>query len=555
MSLDGAFLHKTVQELKQATDCHIDKIYQPSRDELVFSLRKKGFSKKLLISAKSGAQRVHFTENRYENPAVPPMFCMLMRKYLSAARLTDVIQPALERVITLVFSTSNEMGDIVEIRLVCELIGGRANIILVNHDGKIIDALRHSDVETGNRIILPTATYTLPEKAEKLNPLNYTANEILAKSAGGSLLSLVDGFSPLICREIENSDQKAATLENILNNLKTNNCPTLIYNNDGEPFDFTYTDIKQYGSDCKTSRFESFSALLDAFYTEKETLLRINTAARDIIKLLNNLKNRTEKKLSLRLQELKKCENRETLRIYGELIKANLYAIPKGASFAEVPNYYSENMETVRIPLDISLSPANNANKYFKEYKKTYTAEQTLKELTAQDRDELIYFDSVLDSIERSRSLNDIAQIREELADAGYLKKLQIRGKRPQPQNQFKEYTSAEGYKILVGKNNRQNDYLTTVLAKKNDLWFHTKNIPGSHVIVFCNGNETSEATVLRAATLAALNSKAASSANVAVDYTPVKYVKKPNGAKPGMVIYTTNKTVYVTPKGECENK
>ena len=552
MSLDGAFLHKTLQELKQAIDCHIDKIYQPSRDELVFSLRKKGFSKKLLISAKAGAQRVHFTENKYDNPAVPPMFCMLMRKYLSSAKLISITQPALERVATFVFSTSNEMGDIVEVSLVCELIGGRANIILVNQHGKIIEALRHSDVESGGRLILPTATYTLPERQEKLNPLNHTAKELLSKAENGSLLSTADGFSPLVCREIENSYNQEAALENVLENLKVNVSPTLVYNDLGEPYDFTYTKITQYGGSFKNARFESFSALLDAFYTEKETALRINTAARDIIKLLNNLKNRTEKKLSLRLQELKKCENRETLRIYGELIKANLYAIPKGASFAEVPNYYSENMETVHIPLDIALSPANNANKYFKEYKKTYTAEQTLKELTKQDRDELVYFDSVLDSIERSRTLTDIAQIREELAEAGYIKQPQIRSKKTQQaQNQFKEYTSIEGYKILAGKNNRQNDYLTTVLAKKNDLWFHTKNIAGSHIIVFCEGKEVSDATILQAAKLAALNSKAACSTNVAVDYTPVKYVKKPNGAKPGMVIYTTNKTVYVTPKGE----
>ena len=239
------------------------------------------------------------------------------------------------------------------------------------------------------------------------------------------------------------------------------------------------------------------------------------------------------------------------MRIYGELIKANLYNIDKGASFAEVPNYYSENMETVRIPLDISRTPQNNANKYFKEYKKTYTAEQTLKKLTEEDRQELIYFESVLDSIERASSLSDIAQIREELQDGGYIKQHTGGKKRKDAPNEFKEFTSAEGYKILVGKNNKQNDYLTCTLASKNDLWFHVKTQAGSHVIVFCGGNKVSDETILQAAQLAAENSKAKNSSNVAVDYTPVKYVKKPNGAKAGMVIYTTNKTVYVTPKGE----
>lgn len=551
MALDGAFIFRITEELKTAIDCHVDKIYQPTRDELVFLLRKKDFHKKLLITAKSGAQRLHFTESKYENPAVPPMFCMLLRKYLSSARLIEVLQPALERVVVLVFSGTNEMGDITEIRLVCELIGGKANIILVNHDGKIIDSLKHSDIETASRLILPGATYNFPEKADKLNPLENTAQEILDKAQSSSLLATVDGFSPLICREIEGCENPQKALEKIINDLKSGNNPTLIYNPDGEPFEFSFTEISQYGENYQTKRFESFSELLDAFYGEKEAALRINTAARDIIKLISNTKNRTQKRLSLRLSDLKKCENRENLRIYGELIKANLYNIQKGASFAEVPNYYSENMETVRIPLDISLSPANNANRYFKEYKKTYTAEQTLKTLTEKDKQELLYLDSVLDSIERSRTLTDIAQIREELAEAGYIKQASSRKKANQTVNVFKEYTSAEGYKIIVGKNNKQNDYITTVLASKGDLWFHVKNIAGSHVVVFCDGKEVSDQTILQAATLAATNSKAQNSSNVAVDYTPIKYVKKPNGAKAGMVIYTTNKTVYVTPKGE----
>lgn len=549
MAFDGAFLHKVIDELKTATDCHVDKIYQPSRDELVFLLRKKGFQKRLLISTKSGAQRVHFTENKYENPQTPPMFCMLMRKYLSAARLVDIIQPELERVATFVFSASNEMGDIVELRLVCELIGGKANIILVNSDGKIIDSLRHNDVESSSRLILPGATYTLPTRIKKLNPLTCEIDEILNSTPDGSLLSVIDGFSPLICREIENSPTPAKTLEIILDDLKNNYSPTLIYDKENRPFDYTYTMISQYGSSFQNRNPQSFSALLDAFYTQKETALRINSAAKDIIKLLTNLKNRTEKKLALRLAELEKCKNRETLRIYGELIKANIFQIEKGSSFALVPNYYSETMETVKIPLDISLSPQNNANKYFKEYKKTYTAEQTLKELTQKDKQELIYFDSVLDIIERSKTLAEIAEVREELAEAGYIKQTSNPKKNNNQSISYKEYLSDEGYKILVGKNNKQNDYITTVLASKNDLWFHVKNIAGSHVVVFCSGQEVSEKTIIMAATLAAENSKASASSNVAVDYTPVKYVKKPNGAKPGMVIYTTNKTVYVTPK------
>ena len=551
MAFDGAFLHKITQELSVAIGCHVDKIYQPSRDELVLTLRKKGFAERLLITAKSGNARLHFTANKYENPENPPMFCMLMRKYLNAARLVDIIQPELERVAVLLFSSSNEMGDIVEIKLVCELIGNKANIILVNENGRIIDSLRHSDVESGGRLILPNAVYEFPEAQNKLNPLTTELSVIIKKAEETSYLKTVDGFSPLICREIEESENPKDRFAQILNDLKTDGNPILILDNNNLPFDFTFTDIKQYGSTFKTEKFESFSALLDGFYTKKETVSRINSSAKDIIKLINNLKNRTEKKISLRLLDLEKCKNRETLRVYGELIKANLYSIKNGSEFAEVVNYYDSELKTVKIPLNPAISPSANANKYFKDYKKSYTAEQTLTALIEKDRKELEYFDTVSDSINRSSTLSDLQEIREELEETGYIKRTKDKRKKNNSNSVFKEYTSREGYRILVGKNNRQNDLITTQIASKLDLWFHTKDIAGSHVLVMSGGKEVSDQTVLQAATLAAKNSKAAASSKVAVDYTPVKFVKKPNGAKPGMVIYTTNKTIFVNPTEE----
>ena len=551
MAFDGAFLHKITQELSVAVGCHVDKIYQPSRDELVLTLRKKGFAERLLITAKSGNARLHFTANKYENPENPPMFCMLMRKYLNAARLVDIIQPELERVAVLLFSSSNEMGDIVEIKLVCELIGNKANIILVNENGRIIDSLRHSDVESGGRLILPNAVYEFPEAQNKLNPLTTELSVIIKKAEETSYLKTVDGFSPLICREIEESENPKDRFAQILNDLKTDGNPILILDNNNLPFDFTFTDIKQYGSTFKTEKFESFSALLDGFYTKKENVSRINSSAKDIIKLINNLKNRTEKKISLRLLDLEKCKNRETLRIYGELIKANLYSIKNGSEFAEVVNYYDSELKTVKIPLNPAISPSANANKYFKDYKKSYTAEQTLTALIEKDQKELEYFDAVLDSINRSSTLSDLQEIREELEETGYIKRTKDKRKKGNSNSVFKEYTSREGYRILVGKNNRQNDLITTQIASKLDLWFHTKDIAGSHVLVMSGGKVVSDQTVLQAATLAAKNSKAAASSKVAVDYTPVKFVKKPNGAKPGMVIYTTNKTIFVNPTEE----
>ena len=558
MAFDGGFLHRTVAELNNAVDSHVDKIYQPSKDELVLLLRKKDFSKRLLICVRQGSARIQFTENKYENPASPPMFCMLIRKYLSAARLIRVTQPALERIAELTFSYTNEMGDISEIRLIAEFIGNKTNILLVGADGKIIDCLRKSDPETAERLLLPGAEYEYPANREKLNPLTANIDKICTAVCAHSgdqakaLLDTVDGFSPLVCREAvykaEITGSLNSALSNIILDVKSGGIPIMLVKADGSPFDFSYTEISQYSDEFSKKSFESYSELLDAFYTARENTERLKHSASDIIKLVTNLHARTERKLAIRLHDLKKCENREILRIYGELLKANLYKLENGASFAEVENYYDE-MKPIRIPLNPALSPQKNAEKYFKDYKKSYTAEHTLVALTKKDEEELKYFDSVLDSITRCESLSEIAEIREELSLAGYIKQSGTRKKKASAVPQFKEYKSGEGYKILVGKNNRQNDYLTTALAAKNDLWFHAKNIPGSHVIVMCRGGEVSEETIMNAAALAAANSKAADSSQVPVDYTPVKFVKKPNGAKPGMVIYTTNKTVFVTPK------
>lgn len=566
MAFDGGFLHKVVDELNIAADSHIYKIYQPSKDELVFLLRKKGLNKKLLITVRQGASRIHFTENKYENPEVPPNFCMLLRKYLLSARLLSVTQPSLERIAELNFSATNELGDIVNLKLVCEFIGNMANVILLGPDGKILDALRHSDVETAKRLILPGALYEYPAAEEKLNPVLSSGEEIYSALSESEcplckkLLSTVEGFSPLVCREIEyltdlsNNDKKQAFLlafDKIKEDLTVNQKPVMLYDRDGLPLDFCYIEICQYGKGFNLKYFDDFSSLLDAFYSAKDLQNRISTAARDIIKLVNNLKNRTEKKLSLRLIELKNCENRDSLRIYGELLKSNLHLLKNGDTKAVVPNYYDENLSLIEIPLNPTLSPSKNADKYFKDYKKTYSAEQALTVLTEKDKEELVYFDSVLDSISRSTTLAEISEIRTELSDSGYIKRQAVQKKKKPPTANFKEYTSQEGYKILVGKNNIQNDLLTCRMASKNDLWFHVKNIPGSHVVVFCGGENVSDETVLFAASLAALHSKAATSSGVPVDYTQIKYVKKPAGAKPGMVIYTTNKTVYVTPPKE----
>lgn len=555
MAFDGGFLHTVAQELQQAVDCHVDKIYQPARDVLVLQLRKKGFVKRLVLSAASGTARVHFTEQKQENPDTPPMFCMLARKIFSSAKLIAVQQKGLERVIEFTFDTANEMGDRIKPKIVCELITGSSNIILVGDDGKIYDAVHRSDIEKSDRLIMSGATYRYPDSQNKINILNADLDLVVNKvnecnnvDLPSAILQTLEGMSPLVCREISNYENITTALQKLKKNISSGEF-NILYKADGTPADFCYMPITQYGSLYSVKQFDSPSQLLDAFYSERENAARINKASSDITKLLSNLISRAKRRMAIRGEELERNLNREDLRINGELIKANLYAIKPGSATACVQNYYDENLSIIEIPLDPSLSPAANAAKYFKDYKKSCAAVQSLGALIESDKQEIEYLESVSESLTRCKSLADIAEIREELSLGGYIKSISQKQPRKKAQTQLTEYKSVEGYKIVVGKNNLQNDYITCTLASKGDMWFHTKNIHGSHVVVFCGGAPISDETILFAARLAAKNSKAASSGNVPVDYTPIKYVKKPSGAKAGMVIYTTNKTIFVTPE------
>lgn len=566
MALDGGFLHLIKTELGKAEDSHIDKIYQPSRDELVLLLRKKGFAKRLIISARSGSARIHFTEQKSENPDSPPMFCMLARKHFSSARLTQVNQQGLERVLELCFDATNEMGDRVNVKIVCELIGNSSNIILVGSDNRIIDAVHRSDIETAKRIIAPGAVYEYPPRQDKLSLAEGSVSELTQKvlckpekPLSSALLEAIGGLSPLVSRELAYrvgcedkmvADADAHTLETAISALKADlndgRCYILFEN--GTPKDFSYTKIGQYGSLYDIEDFDTPSALLDRFYAERERTATLKRQSSDVSKTVNGLIARAKKRLALRLVELEDCKDREKFKIYGELIKANLYAIKSGMESVELVNFYDEQLRSITVPLDVTLSPANNAARYFKEYKKRHTAEQTLTLLIEKDKEEIAYLESVAQSLELCNDSADIEEIRDELRQGGYIRTHQ-QNRRKKPKTELKQFESREGYTILVGKNNLQNDQITCRIASKNDLWFHVKDEAGSHVVILCDGKEVSDETLLFAARLAAANSKAAASSKVAVDYTPIKYVKKPNGAKPGMVIYTTNKTVYVTPE------
>lgn len=568
MPLDGIFISRLCDELGSACGSRIDKIFQPSKDELVITLRASGFAKKLLLCARSGSSRVHFTEENFENPPVPPMFCMLMRKYLSGGKLLSVTQDGYERAITLNILATDELGDRRELRLITELIGNGSNIILVGADGRIVDAVRRSDIETGGRLIQPGAIYTPPSAQQKQDPKNTALAEsaILEKRElplSRAILESISGISPLVARELASEispsdetvsllgDDERSKLKAVLAALPSlcdGGTPYMISDENGIPKDFSYMPIRQYGNLYGGKSFDGFSELLDGFYSERDRLYRLRRSANDVYKTLQNLALRTDKKLALRRRELEKCTDRDKYRIYGELIKANISKIGRGAATATVPNYYDENLRDVQIPLDPALSPAANSAKYFKEYRKKCTAEQTLGGLIAECERERAYITSVRDALDRAETVAEILDIRDELESTGYLKKQ--KGKTAKRQTlKPREYISSDGYKILVGRNNTQNDLLTLRTAKKDDLWLHTKNIHGSHVIVFCDGKEPPVTTIMQAAQLAAYHSQARSSSQVPVDYTKVKNVKKPAGAKPGMVIYKTNNTVFVTPK------
>ena len=565
MAFDGCFLHTLLSEINRAAGARVEKIYQPSRDELLVHLKQKGFSGKLFIAARSAGSRIGFTKAEFENPAVPPMFCMLARKVFSSSRFVLAEQKGLERIIELNFEAVNELGDIVKPKIICEFIGGAGNIILCDSNGRILDAVNRSDI-TAARLIMPGCKYEYPENRGKLDLTAVPSEKIVEAVAQKSgevasrLLDVCDGVSPLVCREIcfsafktvdastDNSDlaKLVLPLEALKKSVLGNPSYTVLYEN-GIPKDFSFTDINQYGSAYGKKQYETGSEMLDAFYSDRDKATRLKRQSGDLLKAVNNLLNRARRRMNLRIKDLEATKDREKLRISGELIKANIHAVRPGSASVTVKNYYDEDLGEVTIKLDPALSPAANAAKYFKEYKKSCAASVNLVSLIEADKREIEYLDSVLYSLEEVNCTADISEIRDELVLAGYIK-AQPSAKRKKSALSAQEHISREGYRILVGHNNLQNDYITTRLADKNDTWLHAKNIHGSHVVIKNAGGDISEETLLFAAKLAAENSRAKNSSNVPVDYTPVKFVKKPAGSKAGMVIYTTNKTVYVTP-------
>jgi len=575
MALDGVFVHFLTHELKEElSGARVSQIHQPNRNELVLAVRTKNGNKKLLLSAGANSPRVSFTQNAPENPSAPPMLCMLLRKKLCGAIVCGVRQPNLERIIFIDFDAANDLGDHVRLTLAVEIMGKYSNVIFIDENNIVIDALKRVDpTMSSKRLVLPGMTYELPPSQDKLSLLDVSASDIINAAAakpqseklGKALLNTILGVSPVVTRELEYlvtngadvySDELTSLhkksleyyLTKLYNSIQNNDAvPCSICEPKGKPKDISFMNITQYGSAMVIKKYSSFSELLDNFYLERDRDERMKAKGQDLLKLLTNAYERTARKINTQSAELKQCADRDKLRVYGDLLQANLYRIEKGMPFIDVENYYEENMPTVRIKLDVTKSPSQNAQKYYKDYRKAKTAEQILTEQIKIAKDELIYIDNVFDALSRAGTERELAEIRIELMQTGYIKasKNKAREQKPLPPLRF---VTTDGFSVLVGRNNRQNDTLTLKTANNNDLWFHTKDIPGSHTILVTEGRTPTDEAILQAAQIAAYHSKAKDSSQVPVDYTEIRNVSKPQGAKPGMVIFVKNKTLFVTP-------
>lgn len=577
MAFDGAFLHRIQREIEQAgIGAKVDKVAQPSRDELILTLRGRESGGRLLLSANANSPRVQLTAESPENPAVPPMFCMLLRKRLCGGRLTAVRQPELERVLLLDFDCINELGDHVTYTLAVEIMGRYSNIVLVC-GGQIVDAIKRVTADmTSERLVLPGLAYELPPPQEKWNILTHSNDEILSRLAAvrpaplhKALLSVLQGVSPVVCSELQfraagdearsdaltpaQQEKLCDALDALRREITDGATVEMVRDEGGKPIDFSFFPLYQYDSAAVT-RMDSASELLDAFYAQRDRMERMRTRAHDLLHILAQATDKLSRKINLQRGELEACGEREELRVCADLLNANLYRLTENASFADVENFYEPDCPIKRIPLDPALSPSRNAQKYYKEYRKAQTAEEMLTTQIAQATAELAYLDTVSDALSRAQTERELQEIRQELADQGYLRRSTDR-RRPLPLLKALRFTTSDGFQVLVGRNNRENDQLTLRQAADMDYWFHVKNIPGSHTILVTNGVEPSEQAITEAAQLAAFHSKASASAQVPVDYTRVRHVHKPQGAKPGMVIYDHYRTAFVTPSAELTQR
>ena len=566
MAFDAFYLKFTLDEIREkCLGGRVEKVFQPSRDSLIMLIKGTAGREKLLIVANPTAPRLHLTTASPENPPEPPMFCMLLRKHLSGARLAEISQPPMERLAVFTFDSTDEMGFPVQKRLVAELMGRTCNLYLLGPEGRILDCLRRIPLdENTKRAALPGLNYQEPEKVEKQNPLEFTDYTALLTRPGADLLCdrLMDtlgGLSPLVCREaalqcagdtdarIENQDVPAlaANLQAYFREVLTQPKPYFYAQADGTPKQFAFCPIREYGS-CQQA--ESFSALLDSFYTLRDRRDAMRQKSQAIRKTVSNLCARLRRKLAVQEKELEATYDRERLRQLGDILTANIGRIKKGQTIAQCEDFYNEEMPIIDIPISPLLSPQQNAAKFYKDYTRMKNAEKELTHQIALGSEELSYLESVQEELNRADTDAELDEIRQELQAGGYVRQDGGRAKMKQKKLSPMRFESTDGFPIYVGRNNRQNDELTFRLARKDDIWCHASKVHGSHVIVSCGGKTPPDNTLTQAAQLAAYYAETTGGQNIPVDMTTVKQVKKIPSGKPGMVIYHTYKTVIVNP-------
>lgn len=581
MAYDAGMLGHVIAEINaKVAGGKVDKIYQPSRDEIVLLIRCGGAEHRLFVSAGSGA-RMNLTSIKTENPATPPMFCMMLRKHFSGARFVSATQLGFERAARLTFDTHDELGFQTQKHIICELMGRFSNIIITNADDKIIGVLKSIDFTTSEkRQVLSGMRYELPPKQNKLDPTAegfgeaefkaLAASADPARTAESFIMSNFAGISPLIAREIayrsagkidatlgECAREITAKFFDVINMIKTSSGEAhIVKNADGVPTEYAFMPIRQYGAKATCTKLDSFGELIDVYFGERSRDERLHRKAADIFRLLSNAETRITKKISIQRDELASCEEGEKFKLWGDLITANIYRIRRGEESVVLQNYWSEACEDVEIPLDKRLSPAANAQVYYKKYNKSKAAKTHLAGQIKSAEEELQYVYTVLDALSRADGESELSEIRAELYHSGYASKMKNYSEKKKSAPSIAKYRTTDGHLVYCGRNNIANDYLTTKLADRGDWWFHVKNQPGSHVVLLTNDgeDEPSESAFTDAAEIAAYNSKAKGGVMVPVDYTKVAKVKKPAGAKPGFVIYTTNWTAYVTPNEEKIN-
>ena len=560
MAFDAYFLKAVVEEIRsRAMGARVDKIHQPSRDAVILQLKCREGREKLLFSPNPTAPRLHLTAANPENPPEPPMFCMLLRKHLSGAKLAQVEQPPMERMAIFTFDCVDELGDPVQKKLVAELMGRTCNLYLLGGDGRIIDCLRRIGIDESKRPALPGLYYQMPEKMDKQDPETADFAQLLtipgADLLADRLMDMLGGLSPLVCREaalfaggavdarIESADPEKLALF-FAEHLRYPK-PYYYQDGDGTPKQYAFCPIRQYGS-CLEA--ESFGQLLDHFYSVRDRKDAMRQKSQAVRKTVQNLCQRIARKMAIQEKELEATYDRERLRQLGDILTANLHRIVKGQTKVEAEDFYDETMAVIEIPISPLLSPQQNAVKYYKDYTRMKNAQKELTRQLELGETERSYLQSVLEELDRAQTDAELEEIKRELQEGGYVKADSGKKRMKQSKLAPMRFESTDGYPIYVGRNNHQNDELTFKLARKDDIWCHASKVHGSHVIISCGGTTPPDNTVTQAAQLAAYYSESKGGQNIPVDVTPVKQVKKTPGGKPGMVIYHTYRTVIANP-------